>query len=387
MIFLNNLQDLNVNFYLGQSAFMLNRFDEAISAYERILFVDEKATRVKLELARCHIANGSDELAKTIFLEVLQTDIPTNVRDNVHKYLKALDDKEIKNSVNGIFIVGVGWDDNVESLSTNYISEVTDATFTSTNTLKSAWTHQEILLLNHVYKYSDTINFKNNGLLFMKNHVGFSKRNIQLFQYSPALSVKYSNQLNIDYALLYNRIFLDKKSLISNYAFNSKLKYISSKSLMLGGSLNYQQKLNDDSNNKNRDASFYEISLNAQAIHSSTLSTMNEFRYSNERKIRGSLTDVDYDSYNLSTAIIYKYTKDLSLSLKAKLFNKSYLDKYIPTNVERVDDEYQGSFSSTYLISKKYVLQAEYIYTDHQSNYNDFEFKKNTFTMNFISMF
>jgi len=386
-IFLNNLDNPNINFYLGRSAFMLGRFDEAISAYERVLFIDENATRVKLELARCHMANNSDELAKTIFLEILKTEIPQNVRINIKKNLEILENKKVRNTFSGIFIVGVGWDDNIESLSTNYISEVTDSVFTSTNSLQSAWTHQEMLALNHTYKYSDTIDIKNNALFFMKNHAGFSQRNIQFIQFFPALSFKYSNQLSVDYTFIYNRVLLDRKSLISNYAFHPKLQFINSKSLILEASLKYQKKSNDDSNNKDRDAMFYETSLNAQVIHTDKLSTTNELKYAQEKKIRGVLTDVDYNLYSLSTAAVYKFTDDLSVSLKAKLFHKSYLEKYIPTKNKRVDNEYQGYFSTTYMLSKKNILQAEYIYTDHQSNYNDFEFKKNTFTINFISMF
>ena len=386
-IFLNNLRDPNVNFYLGQSAFMLGRFDEAISAYERILFIDEGATRVKLELARCYMASGAYELAKVIFLETLKQDIPKNVRENINRYLNILDEKDIKNSFSGVAMFGFGWDDNVESLSTNYISEVTDAVFVSTNSLKSAWIHQEMVALNHIYKYSDTINFKNDGLFFMKNNMGFSQRNIQFIQYTPALSVIYSNQLSVDYALLYNHVWLDTSSLITNYAINPKLKFIYSKSLILGGSLKYQQKLNDVSTNKNRDAAYYDLTLNAQMIHTQKLSTLTQVIAASERKKRGTLTDVDYDLYNLATSIIYKSTDKLSLSLKAKLFHKSYVDNYIPTKERRKDDEYQGYLSATYMLSKKYILQAEYVYTDHQSNYNDFEFKKNSFTINFISIF
>ena len=386
-MFLNDLSNPDINFHLGQSAFMLNHFDEAISAYERILFLDENAVRVKLELAKCYIAKKSNEQAKVIFLEVLRLDIPEKVKKNIHKYLELLDDKKVKNTLNAILIFGFGWDDNVESLSTNYVSDITDGTFISTNSLKSAITHQEVLILNDTYKYSDTLSIKNDGLVFLKNNVGLSQRNIQFIQYSPALSFKYSKQLNVIYSLLYNHIWLDKTALLTNYAIDTKFKYINSKSLVFGGSLKYQQKLNSDTKSNNRDAAYYEMLLNAQMIHSDKFSTLSDIKFSRERKIRGTLSDVDYDLYNLSVALKYKYTNKLALSLKTKLFHKPYLDKYIESKTNRVDDEYQLYLGTTYALSKKYILQTEYIYTDHNSNYNDFEFKKNQLNLNFISIF
>jgi len=386
-IFLNNLGNPNVNFYLGQSAFMLKQYDEAISAYERVLFVDENATRVKLELARCFMANGSYEQAKEIFLETLKKDIPPNVRENVKKYLQALNDRDIKNTLNGVFIVGFGWDDNVEALSTGYVSEVSEGGLISTNSLVSAWTHQEVLAANHAYKYSDDVYFKNDGLFFAKTFLGLSRRNIQFMQYTPALSVIYNPKFSVDYSLLYSRVWLDMKSLVTNYAIFPKIKYMYSKSFILSASLRYQQKFNDDSNNRGRDAKYSEVFLSAQTIHTDKISSLTEIQVSTERKIRGALTDVDYNLYNLTSAVIYKHSKELSLSLKAKAYHKPYLDDYLPGQDRRIDDEYQAYMGATYILNKKYVLQAEYIYTDHQSNYNDFEFKKNTFTLNFISLF
>ena len=386
-IFLNNLRNPNVNFYLGQAAFMLKRYDEAISAYERVLFIDDNAIRVKLELARSFMANGSYQQAKEIFLDTLKLEIPKNVRENVNKYLQALDDRDVKNSVSGVLIVGFGWDDNVEALSTGYTSEVTDAVFVSTNSLESKYSHQEVLALNHVYKYSDTINFKNDALFFTKTVLGLSARNIQFIQYTPALSVLYSNKLSVDYALSYNRVWLDTKSLITNYAINPKLKYLYSKELILGASLKYQQKFNDDSNNRGRDAKYSELSLSAQTIHTDKISSLTEFKVASERKIRGSITDVDYEQYTFSSGVIYKKDDKLSFSLKGVLYHKPYVDNFTPTKAKRVDDEYQAYLGATYILSKKYVLQAEYIFTEHKSNYNDFEFKKNSFTMNFISLF
>ena len=69
------------------------------------------------------------------------------------------------------------------------------------------------------------------------------------------------------------------------------------------------------------------------------------------------------------------------------MYHKPYVDNFTATKEERVDDEYQAYIGATYMLSKKYVLQAEYIYTEHKSNYNDFEFEKNSFTLNFISLF
>jgi len=386
-LFLNNLRNPNVNFYLGQSAFMMKDYDSAISAYERVLYADENAVRAKLELARCYIGNGSFEKAREMFLEILEDekDLPPNVVENINKYLTAIDEKDSRHSLSGVLIIGTGWDDNVESISTGFISEVFDDK-NGTTPQVSAWTHQEMLALNHVYKISSNVNWKNDGLFFIKTFLGYSQRNIQFIQYSPSLSVKHTDKLIVDYGLLFSKVWLDMKALVTNYAFNPRIKYFYSKDLLLNAAFRYQQKFNN-SENRDRDSNFYEAMFSAQAIHTPEISSMYEARFSRESAIRGSLTDVDYDQLGLTAALAYKTTDDLSLSLKGKYFYKPYEDDYVLGKTNRIDDEYQAYLSATYILSKKYVLQAEYVYTDHKSNYNDFEFIKNTFTLNFISLF
>jgi len=99
------------------------------------------------------------------------------------------------------------------------------------------------------------------------------------------------------------------------------------------------------------------------------------------------LTDVDYNLYDFTSSLIYKYSDKFSFSLKAKVYYKPYIKNYIALKAKRKDNDYQAYIGTTYMLSKKYIIQAEYVYTDHQSNYNDFEYKKNSFTINLISLF
>jgi tetratricopeptide (TPR) repeat protein len=51
-LFIKDFKNKNINFFLGLSAFELGLYDEALSAYERILIQDPNALRIKLEYAK-----------------------------------------------------------------------------------------------------------------------------------------------------------------------------------------------------------------------------------------------------------------------------------------------------------------------------------------------
>lgn len=82
-------------------------------AYSRILIVDPNATRVKLELARTHLRLGNRELAKQYCNEVLDSDPPESVKQNIQKFMAAITVSEQRHFMNGMFALGLSQDSNV----------------------------------------------------------------------------------------------------------------------------------------------------------------------------------------------------------------------------------------------------------------------------------
>jgi tetratricopeptide (TPR) repeat protein len=123
-LFLNDPQNQIINFYIGRSAFELKKFEESIFAYERMLISDPDLSRVKLEMARAYMAIGSNEEAKRLFKEVLTTNLPEDVKQNIEFMLRKIKSMEQKHKLSGSIELGYGYDDNTSSSPTDEIIEI-----------------------------------------------------------------------------------------------------------------------------------------------------------------------------------------------------------------------------------------------------------------------
>jgi len=111
--------DADTNFLLGRAAFEKGDFESALMAFDRVLIVHPGAVRVKLELARCHIALGSYGPARQLLAEALDTEPPAVVKGNIHRLLDSMDAKDKRYSLRGGVALGFQGDDNVQATPNN----------------------------------------------------------------------------------------------------------------------------------------------------------------------------------------------------------------------------------------------------------------------------
>lgn len=155
--FLQDPGDLDYSFYMGRAAFEEGDYEKAAMAYDRVLIVQPNAARVKLELARCYFKLGSLELAKQYFSEVLATNPPEAVWQNIQRFLDAIAASERHNFLNGIFSVGMQYDDNVRvTPNENSIFLPTLNIPVQIGKKESDWIYSTTAVINHIYKFLDT---------------------------------------------------------------------------------------------------------------------------------------------------------------------------------------------------------------------------------------
>jgi tetratricopeptide (TPR) repeat protein len=104
--------DPEINFLLGRTYFEMARYEDAVMAFERVLFVNPDSSRVKLEIARAYLALGSKEFARQYFQEVLATNPPEAVWSNIQHFLKSIKDSEQRHFFTGTLALGFDYDDN-----------------------------------------------------------------------------------------------------------------------------------------------------------------------------------------------------------------------------------------------------------------------------------
>ncbi|NOQ29907.1 MAG: tetratricopeptide repeat protein [Helicobacteraceae bacterium] len=395
-LFENNLQDPNINFYLGQSAYQLKEYESAISAYERVLAVNDDSMRTKLELAKCYYELKDYKKAQTIFLETIKGNLPVNVEQNVNMYLQAINDNTKRNFFTGSLVVGINYDTNLYNRATDdiftipgLINSVTNQPIQVSNTTqnKGGFANQQALSLGHLYRMNETMNIKNDVILFNKAFDKHHAKDIQLFQYSPALSVTHHARLMIDYAVLYNKIWLKGMPLMSNMGIYPKLTYIYSTDIILSSAFKYQKKLNfaELSKDSNSKTSLLEGTI-SHIYSQQTMISLYAQLY-RERKLQGNLTNVDNDMMQLSLSMAYKHSNVLSVTPKVLWMKKKFIEEDALYLKVQDDNEYQFLLNSMYTYKKNILFNADYMYTNHKSNIPSWEFDKHSITANVIVLF
>ncbi|MFL0796472.1 MAG: tetratricopeptide repeat protein [Cellvibrionaceae bacterium] len=79
------------DFFYGLAALETANVDEALFAFERVLFVNPNHHRARLEMARCYFLLGDMDSAETALLAVENVNPPENVRKNIQKFREKID--------------------------------------------------------------------------------------------------------------------------------------------------------------------------------------------------------------------------------------------------------------------------------------------------------
>jgi len=95
-LFFKYLGNEDINFYLARSAYELAKYNDAISAYERILIKNEFSVTAKYELARCYYSKENYAKSKQLLDELKSDKHPIKVQNKINAYLKMIDDKMSK---------------------------------------------------------------------------------------------------------------------------------------------------------------------------------------------------------------------------------------------------------------------------------------------------
>ena len=117
----NNLLDLEgeaeFDFLYGLAALETNNPDEAVFAFERIVYVYPDQQRVKLELARAYFMSNNFAASEQLFNEVLATNPGPNVEANIQAFLDLIDQRQesLSSSFSWYVNSNIGSDSNINS--------------------------------------------------------------------------------------------------------------------------------------------------------------------------------------------------------------------------------------------------------------------------------
>lgn len=117
-----NAGNVDFDYLLGIAALDSGKPEEALNAFERVLAVNPAHMGARLDLGRAYFAMGALDLAKQEFERVRAANPPEAARNVTDKYLAAIEQrsKEEKRRFTGYLEAGVGYDDNITSVTSAF---------------------------------------------------------------------------------------------------------------------------------------------------------------------------------------------------------------------------------------------------------------------------
>ncbi len=382
-------QNEKINFYLGLSKFNLKKYEEAFVYYDRVLIKNPKNVRARLEMARVYVKLKNYKKAKEELEKALLLPMPQIVRKNVNRYLKLVNDKERRYRLNGAFIVGIGYDDNINN---NTYIETTPTTLlgglilqNDTKKLKNMF-HQEALTFNHIYFYNDKVIQKTNILFFQQIQQKYSSKNIFLAQLTTGPSFKFKRSMfGLNFGI--DKLWYGSEDYMHDFLISANYKYLINKNSKLNIDLSYKNKNYTAYANNDRESTVKGLSLTYKRVLKKGKNISLSTSFQAERKKRGSRVDIDKDTKIISINYSQKIIKGINLKVGFRYKNESYKD-YNPTFGKKRDDTgeiYSLSFDKK--LSKDKVIALSLSHTHNHSNIGVYSYKKNRAIFTFIKSF
>jgi len=386
-IYLRHLTNENINFYLARSAFEIESYDFALSAYERILIAQPNNLRAKLEAARTLFHLKSYKSAKKEFNEIAKLNLPDSVRINVERYRGLLEKLTQKKSLNGMVMAGLAYDSNANNgaLENSYYLPLINDVLPSA-AQRSDTAHQEVAVLNYIRGINDNFSLKNSAMAFAKTMTQQSDKNVVLLGWTPSLLYSRKN-FGAEFGVGYNTMWFGSDSYLTTYMINPKLNYKIDDTLSLSTAYRWQRKKNELIANKQRDSKVKGIMVGFNKKLPYGLGLNGAYTIDRERRIRGERTDVDQNIYLVSLALTKEWSDTLSFNLGYNYRNPKYkvIDRSFFTKREDKNKTYSFGFAKK--LQKSLIINGKYSYVKNLSNHAPFSYEKDMVGFNVIKLF
>jgi tetratricopeptide (TPR) repeat protein len=388
-IYLDALDDPELNFYLARCAYEVGDFPIAIAAFERVEMLDPNNVRNQLELARTKYYLHLYPEAEDGFKKILQNpSLPQNVRLNVEYYLSSIA-KEMKR----IFLyttlkAGILYDSNV-----NFASS--DSTYTlpflgtfNTPSELSDFAHEEMINIVHVKDImaKDGMMIRNQFNVYNRQYFDETAYDLRVLSYNPALI--YNTQSS-SYELIggIERVNLGARKYSVGYSLQPKWIYSYLPSLkqtlaLKVGTREYFQKENSALDCQNLEANG---GLEYYLSPSSALRA--DLIYTHQAKESGNRIDVDFDE--IAAAVLYTdqlrptTIMQASLGLRKRSYNdySTLFEKY------RTDESTSVGFNLTERLNRKISLELSGNYSHTDSTISIYSYDKLTLALGVSARF
>ncbi len=382
-LYLTNLSDAKLNFYLGRSAYEIGHYEVALAAFERVEMLNPTNLRNRLEMARTYYMLKMYEDSENAFKEVLENpNIPKNVRTNIELYLSKVTKVQEKSFTYATVNVDWIFDSNV-----NYGSLENDYNINVGGLLR---VHSETISDRALQVYGDITNVYDigdkNGFAIKNRFSGLIKRyfnehdyDIKYISYTPSLLYSQTHYL-IELALVLDDLYIANENYLQSYSIMPRLEYAHTTTLRSIGYVKYQSKDYQRESEQDLDSNHYELAYGLQKILSPHSYVQGSLTGINEAKLHGNRIDVDYNEYRASLAYATQFTAIYGTDVFAEYRRRDYSDYNPLFDSTRADNAGTLAASINARILDTLRLHLKGMYSRVESNQERYAYEKYTVT-------
>jgi len=386
-IYLQNLQDIKFNYYLGKSAYETGHYETALAAFERVSMQDAGNIQNKLEMARTYFMLKMYEDAELIYKDVLSNpNIPQNIRRNIEFSLAQVAGVQQKSFTYATVMAGFLYDSNV-----NYgnVGSFEYSGLTLPGTKKLSDTGLEVFAnIVNIYDIGSKNGFavKNSFSFYSKKYKNNKQYNINYFTYNPSLIYKvthYTAELvgGIDIMEFGGQKYLTSFSLMPRFELNHSptLKSITH--------LKYQRKKFTQTAQHDLDANRYELMYALQDILTPRSYVQANLYGTKEVSLRGTNLYVDYNELKFNLSYANQFSNLFGVDMDAQVSKRKYQKFSTGFNSTRADISKNLALGLTMKVIPQLRVRLSSSYEDVDSNQKIFSYKKQIISANVIKAF
>lgn len=340
----------------AKSAEVLGRLDEAMSAYERVIMLDEDNVEARVSLAAIYNQTNRLVLARETKKELDNYQLTPEQRLSLG-IIKGEDIDKIKAQAKLSF----GHDTNVnvsadDEKSTLFSRLSANASYINELGAKKAWYARADMKL--YYQNNASAHYYDMSVVGLNVGAGYAGDG-----YSVYVPIGYSNIHYLDVNML------DQISL------NPKVSFLLDE-LIINTNVKYSQRKYKQSENKNMDDTSFGLGAEAFYLMGKDFSYVN-FSYENFSADNSGSTFIDRNMLTLSMGLNYNYSKDLITKFDYRYRRGSYDDDITSGGKKREDNYQQLEVKVSHYLKEKLELYVSERYVKNSSNNSETDYTKN----------
>jgi hypothetical protein len=371
--------DTDFDLLFGIAALESGSPNESIFAFERVAATGPNNVtrqRARLELARAHLLTNNLVASENLFNQVLQSNPPANVRENIEAFLALIEAR--RNSTRATFSFSVapivGYDDNINSATSNGLIDTPLIGEIELNSdgLKTSDDFVD-LSLNMNYRKPLTRDRAIDIAVALNRHDNRRTDQFDMDYVLADISYGYGGDINrFRHSVQAQKVYLDQEGFQKTVRFNN--------SWQRAGSPGWYQSLS--------------ASVSSTRYDTSTQSPRNDLRDSNQILLSGTITRLTQSFtnsftlfladdkarnsagkhngrsyYGVAHSILWRYNNRHTPYARISIQQTEYDDEH-PVFFQDIRDDttVNGALGWTWQYSRQFSVNAEMGYTDAKSN-------------------